>query len=116
MTTGDGKLLTALSATPAMVCIAPEVTTRERSAGEVAAREMIRACPKSSFAPSARKALRAKKRPNVRLPMQSGPGGFVRRLLNDRLEVERTGIVAGHSGRAGQVQPEIQLVGAGTKV
>ena len=36
-------------------------------------------------------------------------------LLDDRLKVERTGVVTRHRGGTGQVQPQVQLVGASAK-
>src|SRR5690242_20700573 len=46
--TGDGKLFTALSATFAIACTAPEVTVNDREPGAVATSEMIRAWAESS--------------------------------------------------------------------
>src|SRR6476646_3269989 len=37
-------------------------------------------------------------------------------LLDDSLKVQRPGVVTRHGGGAGQVQAEIELIGAGTKV
>jgi hypothetical protein len=67
ITTGEGKLFTALSVTLAIVCTAPEETVTLKALGAVAARDMIRAWPESSRALNVILTLRARSRyPSLR--------------------------------------------------
>src|SRR3954468_7554743 len=100
-----------------MLCAAPEVTITPRLLIDAAAREMTWAWPESSRALDVRITHRATGiNPSLRNRIGFRVASEVRMLLDNRLKVERTGIVTRHSGGAGQVQPQIELVGPGTEV
>src|SRR5215210_2790658 len=113
MTTGDGKAFSALSVTPVMVCAAPDVTITSRVPGALAAREMICAWAESSRALSTETAHRARKAilylANCIVARSLG-------LLDDRLKIQGAQVVTCQSGRACQIETEIQLIRAGPEV
>ena len=120
MTTGVGKLFTALSVRLGWICTAPEATITVNCDVLVAASAMTRAadtvpaCARASRAPNATAApgarrLETKTDADCRSERASG-------LLNDSLDVERTGVETGGGRReADQVQAQVERCRCGCR-
>src|SRR4051794_26480161 len=96
-----------------MTCTAPDCTATVSVLAAAAASEMIWLWAESSGAPSARSTLRARSR---NWPWRILMNHRRLRLLNDRLKVQRTCVVAGHRCYAGQVQAQVELIRPGTEI
>ena len=97
-----------------MVWTAPDWTVTVSVLAAAAAREMIWVWAERLPRPECEEHTQGEEfRSGARKPHGTKPKA---RLLDDRLKVQRASVVAGQRGDAGQIQAQIELVGAGTEV